>query len=254
MKTELRNSKKEHNFLQDKLKLLQRHQKKMRPRAKVRISPWKKNLFERKSKDIKSVTHRIDYEPHRDKQFEKTTNLLQKQADIELDACTFNPQLNQKSLKMASKKDHIMGREVPNKYRRSVIDEKKRILELERQEEEVAQLRIPDYSGRQPDEKFFEKTVQWKKNAIEKSSKVKDKNYAGETVGMKNVPSINQNSSKMAERIFDGKAFLERVPKNLEDKKLLKQKLELKYYNYPYKPKILHPEKEKTKEEKEESE
>ena len=243
MKTDLKNSSKEHQYLLDRLKRLEKHQKKIHPRAKVRVNPWQKNLFDRKSKNVKSVTHRIDYEPHREKQFEKTSNLIQRQADIELDPCTFNPHLNQRSLKMAEAKDHIMERDVPDRYKRSLIEEKKRIVDLERLEDEEAQMRLPDYSGRVPDEGFFNKTVQWKQNATERSQQVKQKNYEGETVGMKHKPSICKKSEELASQRNNGQKFLERVPKVIEDKKLLRQKLDTKYYNFPHKPQLHRPEK-----------
>jgi hypothetical protein len=242
MKTELKNSNKEHQYLEDRLKRLQKHQKKIAPRAKVRTAPWQKNIFDRKSKNVKSVTHRIDYEPHREKEFEKTSNLLQRQADIELDPCTFNPDLNQQSLAIAQGKDHIMERDVPDRYKRSVIEEKKRMLEQQREDDEVAQLKIPNYSGRKPDEEFFKKNVDWKKKIVERSEGVYRENYDKEVYGIQDRPKLNKNTLEMAKRRYNGEDFLSRVPKNIENKKVLHKKLETKYYNFSYKPKLHKPE------------
>ena len=242
MKTDLKNSGKEHQYLLDRLKRLKKHQKKIAPRAKVRTQPWNKNVFDRKTKDVKSVTHKIDYEPHREKEFEKTSNLLQKQADIELDPCTFNPNLNQKSLAMAQSKDYIVERQVPDKYKRSVIEEKQRILQQQREAEEEASLKIPDYTGRTPDKEFFKKTVEWKLKKKQRSEEQWQKNYEGETVGMQKKPTLSKNSLQMAERRYNGEDFLSRVPKTIEEKKILKKKLDSKYYNYSYKPKLHKPE------------
>ena len=243
MKTDLKNSGKEHQYLLDRLKRLEKHQKKIAPRAKIRTQPWNKNVFDRKTKDVKSVTHRIDYEPHREKEFEKTSNLLQKQADFELDPCTFNPILNQKSLVMAQEKDYIIERDVPDRYKRKVIEEKQMILQRQREDEEDASLRIPDYSGRKPDEKFYEKNFEWKNKQKNKSEEEQKRKYLGETDGMTNKPQINKNSIQMAEGKHNGEDFLTRLPKTVDNKKLLLQKLDNKYYNFPYKPKLHRPEK-----------
>ena len=243
MKTELKNSNKESQYLQDRLKRLQKHQKKIAPRAKVRTSPWQKTLFDRKTKNVKSVTHRIDYEPHREKEFERTSNFLQRQADIELDPCTFNPELNHNSLNIAQGKDHIMTREVPDRYKRRVVEEKKMILEQQRAEEEDKQMRIPDYSGRKYDEGFFDKTVNWKKEIVEKKKEEKKKNYEDEVIGMQDRPTLTKNTIDLANQKYNGESFLNRVPKNIEDKKVLKQKLDNKYYNFSYKPTLYKPEK-----------
>ena len=242
MKTDLKNSGKEHQYLLDRLKRLEKHQKKIAPRAKVRTQPWNKNVFDRKTKDVKSVTHRIDYEPHREKEFEKTSNLLQKQADIELDPCTFNPNLNQKSLAMAQSKDYIVDRGVPDRYKRSLIEEKQKVLQQQREEDEAASLKIPDYTGRTPDEKFFEKTVEWKNKQKQRSEEQWQKNYEGVTVGMTNKPTLSKNSLEMANKRYNGEDFLSRVPKSIEDKKVLQKKLDNKYYNFSYKPKLHKPE------------
>ena len=246
MKTELKNSGKEHQYLKDRLKRLEKHQKKIAPRAKVRTTPLQKNLFDRKAKNMQTVTHRIDYEPHREKEFEKTSNFLQRQADIELDPCTFNPNLNQKSLKMAQAKDHIMERDVPDKYKRSVIEERERVVALQREEEEDAQMNIPDYSDRKPNEKFFNEKFEWKKKVLEKYDEEQKKNFDNEVVGMKAKPTLTKNTIELANRKFNGKKFLDRVPNNIENKKVLAKKLDNKYYNFPHKPKLHKPEK-KTK-------
>jgi hypothetical protein len=243
MKTELKNSGKEHQYLLDRLKRLEKHQKKIAPRAKVRTAPWQKNLFDRKAKNMKSVTHRIDYEPHREKEFEKTSTLLQRQADIELDPCTFNPNLNQKSLHMAQGKDYIIERDVPERYKRSVVEEKQRVLEEQRAEEEYAQLRIPDYSGRKPNDTFFNEKVSWKNDIAKRSEGKWRENYDKEVIGMQDRPTLTKNSREMANRRYNGEDFLTRVPKVIEDKKVLHKKLDTKYYNFSHKPTLYKPEK-----------
>ena len=241
MKTDLKNSGKEHQYLLDRLKRLEKHQKRIAPRAKVRTDPWQKSLFDRKAKNLKSVTHRIDYEPHREKEFEKTTNLLQRQADIELDPCTFNPDLNPKSLTMAQAKDHIIERDVPERYKRSVVEEKQRMLNMQREEDELAEMRIPEYQGRKPAENFYVEKFEWKNKIKERSEGHARENYDKEVIGMQDRPILSKNTIELANRRYNGDEFLQRVPKVIENKEILKKKLEHKHYNYTYKPTLYKP-------------
>ena len=240
MKTDLKNSNKEHHYLMDRMKRLQKAQKRIAPRNKVRPDPLKQAKFQRKAKTVGGVTHRIDYKPHKDKTNEKHSLYQQKKEEIEMMGCTFNPSLDKNSMTMTMKnpKTPVVAREVPERYQRKLLDEKhqQRLQELE--DEEVAAVKLPDYTGKKPNNEFFSKTVDWKNTVLKKRKQKQEENINNEISTMTGGPKINEKSKLLGTQKLGNEPFLKRVPKYIDQKKEKREILGKKYYDYPYKPQL----------------
>jgi hypothetical protein len=238
MKTDLKNQSKEQKYLMDRLKRLEKTGKRMEPKAKIRNDPLQNKKFERKTPRVNHVSHKIDYEPHREKAFDKQLNLEKKREEIDLLGCTFNPLLDQNSLGMAKSKDHIIERPVPDKYQRSVIEQKLKMREQELADEELSTMRIPDYSKRKPDGQFYEKTTTWKKEKTEKAQKKLEEQIEKDAATLIGKPTLNKKSKELSEQKLGNEAFLNRLPKYMDKKKEKFEQLDKKYYSYPFKPEL----------------
>lgn len=238
MKTDLKNQNKEQKYLLDRLKRLEKSGKRMVPKTKKRNDPLQHNKFERKTKRVEGVGHKIDYEPHREKAFEKQLNLEKKKEEMELMECTFNPSLDSKSMNLAQTKDHILNREIPDKYKRKILEEKMRKREEELLQEELNTMKLPDYKGKQFDEKFYEKTTTWKYEKIEKSKKKLEENLEKEKSTLIGQPTLNEKSKLLSSQKLGNEDFLKRLPKYVEEKKKKHEELDKKYHTYSFKPEI----------------
>ena len=201
MKSDLKNIDQDSKYLASRLKRLQKQQTRIMPRNKKRTAPVNKGTFDRKTKKVKDVRHKIDYEPNFEKTSELTNFRENLKVDLELKACSFNPLLNHKSMAIALSATNtpIIQRGIPERYQKKLLDEKETLRREELEEGEAKTMMLPDLSGRKPDDQFYAQKVDWKNRANEKreNRRAEEETKIVATLGKK--PEMNKMSKIIGE-------------------------------------------------------
>jgi len=198
-----------------------------------------------KSRNYKKVQPRLLAQTSKDDLLGKKHQLEEIKAQRELEGCTFQPKLNNNSLAMArnNPKPPIGSRDVPDRYKRALIEEKYNNLKTQRLEAETATLQIPDCSGKKPDGDFYGGKVAWRKAADEKVCQIRQEREQQELNTFIGKPTLNdytKNKIVPADKL-DNDEFLVRVDKGIQKHKELIKKIEHKMYDFPYKPALYKP-------------
>ena len=198
-----------------------------------------------KSRNYKKVQPRLLYQTSKDDLLGKKMEIEEIKAQRELEGCTFQPKLNNNSLAMArnNPKPPIGMRDVPDRYKRALIEELHTNLMTQRLDNETATLQIPDTTGKTPDGEFYENKVAWRKNADEKvdqAREVKLQQEIGTFIGKPTLNDYSNNRIVPAEKL-DNDEFLVRVDKTIKKKKEKIKKLTRQMYDFPYKPALYKP-------------
>ena len=198
-----------------------------------------------KSKNYKKVQPRLLAQTSKDDLLNIKQEKQEKKIQREMDGCTFQPKLNNNSLAMArnNPKPPIGQREVPNRYKRALLDEKEKTLQNERLDAETATLKIPDTTGKKPDSEFYGGKVAWRAAADEKilaKRKEKEEKEINSFIGKPTLNDYTKNKIVPADKL-DSDEFLVRVDKTIQKKKETIERLTNQMYNFPYKPALYKP-------------
>ena len=242
MRTDLKNIDADSRFLQEKLARLQGHRTKIAPRTKKRQKTYQKAQFERKTKQVSNVSHKIDYQPHFDKTKEKDMQLEFRKNQLEMEPCKFKPDLNKKSMTMAVDKDVIHTRQVPERYQRTLLEEKQTLRDQELADEEMQTMRIPEYPDRRPDDNFYQKNFDWKKEAREKALVKRDEYEKATLTAVTGKPQLNEVSLQLARERQKDADFLKRLPEYIDNRNKKIQALDERYNTHSFKPTLHRPE------------
>ena len=211
-----------------------------------RANPLKGTKFKPRAKKYKVVNSKLDYESAKEKAQYKKEYYAQLREELELKNCTFKPNVDLKSMTLTQKNPTVPidQRGVPDRYNRTLIDEKKNLRTMELEKKDLETMKLPNNKGRKArGEDFYKEKVEWKKKAQEKANqKKKDQEDAeiGTFVGKPQINDYSKNKIVPGERL-DSDPYLARLPKYLNKKLELKKTLDAKYYNFPHKPALYKP-------------
>ena len=219
--------------------------------VKGKFPPIIRKNFLPDAKLHRDVSTKINYDSQKEHETLKREHLSRMKDELEFQNCTFIPEFNMTSITSASKINRvpIQGRGCPDRYNREFLETQQTIRNQTLEAEELATLRIPISSRKVPNENFYSEKVKWK-NDIKERSEIKAKEfYDKETstfIGKPEVLDYSKNKIVNPESLDNG-PFLERVDKDIVQRKERIEILDKKYYNFPYKPKLHKPEKKQLK-------
>lgn len=198
-----------------------------------------------KNKQYKRVEPRLLLDTHKDEIFNKRNLIEERKVQLELNGCTFKPELNNNSLAMTrnNPKVPITEREVPMKYQRALVEELKRTLDQERLQKETETMVLPNNTGKQPNKEFYDTKVAWKKQSEEKLEQARQRQLEeeiGSFIGKPKLNDYSKNKIVPADKLDDSE-FLVRVEKTIQKKQENIKNLEGKLYDYPFKPTLYKP-------------
>lgn len=198
-----------------------------------------------KSKNYKQVQPRLLFQTTKDDLLNKKEQIKEVKAQRELEGCTFTPVLNNNSLAMArnNPKPPIGMRDVPDRYKRAIVEELKKNIDTQRLDQEWSTMKLPDNSGKKPDGEFYGGKVAWRKAADEKIQQKRMEQDEAEGATFIGKPTLNDYSNNKivpADKL-DNDEFLVRVDKTIQRKKETVKRLTEQMYDYPFKPALYKP-------------
>lgn len=198
-----------------------------------------------KNKTYRNVEPKLLSETQKEEIFNKRNLIEEMKIERELQGCTFKPQLNTNSLAMArnNPKAPILKRDVPDRYKKALLDELEKTLIAQRLEKEFQSLVLPNNTGKVANKEFYDEKVAWRKAAEEKielSRKQKDEAEIQSFIGKPQLNDYSNNKIVPAEKL-DNDEFLKRVEKTIQRKKENLDNLTEKVYDFPYKPSLYKP-------------
>ena len=234
----------ENKDLLNHLKEMEDKRNKQYSSTRGRANPLMSTKFCPRSKNWKAVNSRLDYETAKEKEMYKREHYSQLKEELEMRECTFKPNVDLKSMTLTQKNPRtpIEQREVPEKYKRSAVEERVTLRQKELAEQELGTMKLPDNSGKKPTREFYDKKVEWKKVHEEKMEKQRLEQLKKEQESFIGKPKLFEGkTSKIVAEKLANEGFLNRVQKDLEHKKELRSKLEQKYHDYSFKPALYKP-------------
>ena len=203
------------------------------------------------SKLHRDMNTKINYEAQKEYETLKREHLSRMKDDLDFKGCTFNPKFNMTSMNLVTKSERVpvQGRGCPDRYNREFLETQKDIRNKTLEENELATLKIPVSERKTPDPQFFEQKVKWKKEIQEQAEAEAKRRFEEECatfIGKPEVIDYSKNKIVNAESLDNG-PFLERVDKDIEQRKERIQVLDKKYYNFPHTPTLYKPERKKLK-------
>ena len=198
-----------------------------------------------KPRSYKRVKPRLMDNTSKEAQLARKKQIEEIKAQREVARCTFKPEFNFRSLKMATKNDRtvIQKRDVPDRYKRAIVEEKARTLADERALAELGTMKLPDNSGKNAQKDFYDGKVAWRKQADEKiKAKVEEKTEKEikSFIGKPKILDYSKNKIVPPEKI-DMDDFLERCAKTLKRRVEKRDKVANQMYNFPFKPALYNP-------------
>ena len=246
MKTIEKNMMDENALLQARLKGMTKKRSRQYSGTHGHAKPLKKTKFTPRDKKYRGVNTKMDYDALKEQMFLKREQMSKLRDELEMRECTFKPEVCMKSLEMTQKGKNlppIETRGCPDRYNRTLIDERKTLRDQELGEQELSTMKLPNNAGKKAKKEFYQEKLNWKKQAEEKRQQRKLENIEKETKSFIGQPKINDYSKNKivpADKL-DHDKFLNRVSKDLGKREEHKRQLDSKYYNYSYKPALYRP-------------
>lgn len=222
----------ENRALQDKLKMLSQQEKNLKKDVKSKLQPYGYKDLQKSENNFDNVQSQIDYDLIMQKKKRKDEDLKHQKERMELEGCTFKPEVNNKSAVYVKSKQYVPPnqRKLPEKKEVAPTKHKDEI-EFDRIQEELAK----NKTKRKLDPEFFERQVEWDKQKNNKTNKER-LNKALSEYNSKAAPKLTKKRTQ--ESVEKNEDFLRRVGDNLEKSKLKKKQLEEKYNSYSFKPNL----------------
>ena len=215
-------------------------------KVKGTFNPTIRKPYLPKTRKLRFEKSKIDYERQLQHEFMKRDAQNKKKQELEMRNCTFNPEFNAKSIKNASgpSRVQIQKRDVPDRYKREVIEAKQSQKLQEEAELELQTLRIPDNSGKKYSETFYQEKFDWKQKVVAKLENMKEEEIKALGSTLKGQPDLamTKGSKIVNPEAIDNSPFLERVPKYIEKRNEKLARTEGKMYAFSYKPTLHRPE------------
>jgi hypothetical protein len=236
----------ENAFLMAQLKEMKQKRGKVYSSTRGRANPLKDTKFKPRAKKYNKTNSKLDYESAKEKAQYRKEYYAQLKDELELKNCTFKPNVDLNSMTLTQKKPMtpIDQRGVPDRYNRTLIEERKLMRTQELQEAELGTMKLPNNVGKKcRGADFYNEKVEWKKKAREKIiQKLREQEEAeiGTFVGKPVINDYSKNKIVGQDRL-DKDPFLARLPKYLNNKISKIKTLDKKYYNYSHKPALYKP-------------
>ena len=235
----------ENKILMAQLKEMKSRRGKNYSGTKGRANALVSTKFKPRHKKWKATNSRLDYEAAKEKAQYKKEYYGQLKDELELKNCTFKPNVDLKSMTLTQKnpKVPIDQRGVPDRYMRSLIDERKNMRTMELEQVQLGTMKLPDNKGKKFNKDFYNQKVEWRKKAQEKADQRKKDQVQAEVdtfVGKPKILDYSKNRIVAQDRL-DNDPHLARVPKYLNKTLNLRKTLDQKYYNFPHKPALYKP-------------
>lgn len=235
----------ENAILMKQLQELKAKRNKHYSKTKGRANALQSTKFTPRAKVYNTVNSRLDYETAKDKMQYKKEHYAQLREELELRGCTFKPNVDINSMTLTQKNPlpPIEQRNVPDRYRREVLDEKANMRTQELNDMDFATLVLPNNSGKKLHKDFYKNKLEWVKHRDEKREHRRLDNTKAEEGTFIGQPQINDysNNKIVAADKLDTEVFLARVPKYLKRNLEIKKALENKMYDYTYQPALYRP-------------
>lgn len=246
MKSTEKNMMDENALLRDRLKNMGSKRSRQYSGTSGHARPLKKTKFTPRAKRYNGVNSKMDYDAMKEHLQLKQEQMAKLKDELEMRECTFKPEVCMKSLQMTQKGKNlppIEGRGVPDRYNRSLVEERKTLRDQELGDVELNTMKLPNNTGRKAKRDFYDEKVKWKQAAEEKRQQRKLENLDRESKTIVGQPKINDYSKNkiVAQDRIDTDSFLNRVPKYMAKREEKKRNLDAKYYNYSYKPALYRP-------------
>ena len=235
----------ENQILKAQLKEMKSMRGKNYSSTKGRANPLMRTKFNPRDRKWKKTNSRLDYESAKEKAQYRKEYYSQLKEELELRNCTFKPNVDLKSMTLTQKNPMVPidQRGVPDRYMRSLVDERKNMRTMELQEKELQTMKLPKNKGRKAKADFYNEKLEWRKKAQEKALQRKKEQEEAEIntfIGKPKILDYSKNKIVSGDRL-DSDPHLARLPKYLNRTLELKKKLDSKYYNYSHKPALYKP-------------
>ena len=213
--------------------------------TKGRANPLLDTKFKPRARKYKGTNSRIDYETAKEKAQYRKEYYSQLKEELELKNCTFKPNVDLNSMTLTQKNPTVPidQRGVPDRYMRTLIEEKQNLRTQELSNKALETMKLPNYKGKKAKKTFYDEKMEWIKKKKEKALQKKREQEEAERNTFVGKPKINDYSKNKivgADRL-DSDPHLARLPKYLNKTLELKKKLDKKYYNYSHKPALYKP-------------
>ena len=213
--------------------------------TKGRANPLLDTKFKPRARKYKGTNSRIDYETAKEKAQYRKEYYSQLKEELELRNCTFKPNVDLNSMTLTQKNPTVPidQRGVPDRYVRSLIEERKNLRTQELDTQALETMRLPNNKGKKCKKTFYDEKIEWVKKAKEKALQKKREQEEAERntfIGKPHINDYSKNRIVNADKL-DSDPHLARLPKYLNKTLELKKKLDKKYYNYSYKPALYKP-------------
>mgnify|MGYP001803276562 CR=1 FL=1 len=236
----------ENAFLMAQLKEMKSKRGKVYSSTRGRANPLLDTKFKPRARKYKATNSKLDYESAKEKAQYRKEYFAQLKDELELKECTFKPNVDLNSMTLTQKNPMtpIDQRGCPDRYNRTMIEERKNMRTQELAQAELGTMRLPNNTGKKAKgADFYNEKVEWKKKAQEKAMqrrKEQEEAERGTFIGRPEINDYSKNRIVAADRL-DSDPHLARLPKYLNKTLELRKNLDKKYYNHPYKPALYKP-------------
>ena len=195
----------ENQILMAQLKEMKSRRGKNYSSTKGRANPLLRTKFNPRARKWKATNSRLDYETAKEKAQYRKEYYSQLKEELELKNCTFKPNVDLKSMTLTQKNPMVPidQRGVPDRYMRSLIDERKNMRTMELEKHELSTMKLPDNKGRKAKKDFYNEKLEWRKKAQEKALQRKKEEEEKEIQSFIGKPKI-LDYSKNKKRFVSG--------------------------------------------------
>lgn len=251
MNSRTKNIEDENRLLEERLAKLTKLSKKIiRPKKEFYLDPVKKKDIVKQRDAYDEVESKLDYDKMKFYQINKQNKLKQRKREEEMASCTFKPRLNKKSKKMVRNVNYVRPQEkkLARKPKPDRVDSEERERETTFDEimnqldidEPGAPAQDPPRTAKKKIKKinseFYEKQLKWLNRKKQVAEKQRLENAMKEFSEVKNVPKTNRKRNEKL--LGNRKKLMDRVNDETMKSKMKKEKLQKKYNQGTFKPKI----------------
>lgn len=251
MNSRTKNIEDENRLLEERLAKLTKLSKKIiRPKKEFYLDPVKKKDIVKQRDAYDEVESKLDYDKMKFYQINKQNKLKQRKRQEEMASCTFKPKLNKKSKKMVRNVNYVRPQEkkLARKPKHDRVDSEERERETTFDEimnqldidEPGAPAQDPPRTAKKKIKKinseFYEKQLKWLNRKKQVAEKQRLENAMKEFSEVKNVPKTNRKRNEKL--LGNRKKLMDRVNDETMKSKMKKEKLQKKYNQGTFKPKI----------------
>lgn len=218
--------------LQRRLESLNMLEKKMKKKKKPKIKIMSHKQVVPTNNDNFNVQSKIDYELIEKRRKQKDIEYKKKKVAIEMQNCTFKPSFNKKSKQFVDNTNYVPI------HKRKLLEPKPEPVKIDKELEEFEEIQRELQKKPKPKvdiNEFYKRQEDWDKMKTNKNNQ-KRLNQALQDYNVTKGPRVNKKKNK--ELVKNNQDFLKRVNNNMEKSQREREKLEKRYNNNSFQPKI----------------